>query len=125
MPGPTLPFGKVDPNTRNVAVDWPPPGSELPIPISPEAESADYYGKLRFVESNQDCVVTSENDPGMRAPLVHLLWPAPFDQYFPLGGGFDLCSERMDLQHLINSGIARAVSIHARPVLVRRHHYRG
>ena len=67
-PGPILPFGKVDPNTRNVALDWPPPGSERPTPISPEAESADYYGKLRFVESNQHCVVTSENDPGMKAP---------------------------------------------------------
>lgn len=116
-PGPTLPFGQVDPNTRKVELDWPPPGSELPIPISPEAESADYYGKLRFVESNQHRVVTSENDPGMKAPLVHLVWPAPFDQYFPRGGDFDLCSERADLRRLMTSGTERTVRIHLAPYL--------
>jgi hypothetical protein len=93
-PGPLLPFTGVDADNHRVRAVWPPPGRSMPTPVSPETESATYYGHLTRVRhsSQQDELydVVSARDSSMRAARLWPKWPEPFHAMFPTGGGIDL-----------------------------------
>jgi hypothetical protein len=115
-PGPIVPVTSVDP-TGKMEVVWPPPQSEHLQTISPEAESTEFYGRLRFADQESRVVVT-ENDPEMRAIHVSLKWPPPFDQCFPWGGGSDLSAELAKMRHLATKGASvSAVRLMLQPYL--------
>jgi hypothetical protein len=72
--GAVLPITEIDSRERTLTTQWPPPGSTAPRPaISPETE------KLAAQQLDMEQVLK-----------VNLVWPAPFDRMFPLGGDADL-----------------------------------
>jgi hypothetical protein len=108
-PGPIAPFTKVNVKKQTVTASWPEPNSGLPPTVSPEAESTEYYGRLRFSDQESGRVVLSETDSEMRALHINLGWHQPFDQCFRSGGGFDLWAERQRMQDLATKvGITEA-----------------
>ena len=117
-PGPIMPFSEVNLDTREVNLVWPPQGSMPPAPISVEAENIKHYGKLFFVGDKANRTVRSENDPSANTLLARYVWPQPFDQLFPLGGGHDLLLEREEIRRLVSKGaIESSVNLHAAPYL--------
>jgi hypothetical protein len=77
-PGSYLPVISVDPESRTVAMQWPPNGS--PAPVSPDAESAKLYLSKR-IQSDPPVVITTQGD---KTPQALLRWPSPLTSMMPL-----------------------------------------
>ena len=66
---------KIDKNSKNLKLEWPPKGYEFPpLSISPEAEIAEYIKPPKEIKYDS---------------RVRLKWPEPFDRLFPIGGSVD------------------------------------
>ena len=107
-PGPIMPIVGFDERDRTVTMAWPPPEAKVPPPISVEMESKHFYGQLFRTTITTDGkempVVVSKRNPKSRAFNIWLQWSAPFDLFFPHGGGIDLLQH-----HAAMSGCIRKI----------------
>lgn len=87
QPGPTLPIVRVEDDGGTVWLKWPPDG--LPAPVSPDAETSEFYGPLERAEDGGYPLAVSRSNPEVRS--LHLVnrWPTPIDAMLPSGGGLD------------------------------------
>jgi hypothetical protein len=67
---------------------WPPDGRRVG-PVSPEAESSEYYGPLRRADQEGVPTAISYKNPTFRS--LHTIWmlPKPLEQLAPFGVGMD------------------------------------
>src|SRR5579862_696184 len=89
----TVPIVGLFEKERACVTAWPPPGGIVP-PISPDAESTEYYdtraGPLIRVEDADLPMLVSGRDPSVRALPLLVRWPDPLDKlYTSLATGWD------------------------------------
>lgn len=77
----------IDEGKRVVEILWPPAGQ--PTPISPDAESSDFYGDLTRTMVNGIPIVTSAKHPELRSLPLWADWPPPIRELMPRGSGLD------------------------------------
>jgi GH24 family phage-related lysozyme (muramidase) len=88
IPGPTWPIEGIDESSQSVMMKWP-PDDRRAAPVSPEAESAEYYGPLQRGNFEGLPVATSPRDPNFRSLHVVFQLPKPFENFAPGGVGMD------------------------------------
>lgn len=108
-PGPIVPITDVNADEYTITTKWPPQGRHTPSIISPEVESRNFYGKLKFEklkykigsEEKEIDVVSSEKQPVGKAINLWNKWPEPFCSLFPDGGNIDLIYHHAHMRNLI------------------------
>ena len=103
-PGPIIPIVSVNQNNNTTAVMWPPPEVNMPGTISPDIESKNFYGKLKFEKDSKEKetgLVTAEKKLAGKAINVWNKWHKPFDSFFPDGGNIDLIYQHALMSNLI------------------------
>ena len=68
------PLDRVNEKTTRVVVEWPPPGLDEQLLVSPEEEGKPIYAELAAKHGVDD------------SRLLRLEWPEPFDLFFPISG---------------------------------------
>jgi hypothetical protein len=61
----------------------------MPVPISPDVESAEYYGPMQRGDDEGLPIAISQRDPKIRSLHVICGLPKPFDELVPYGAGMD------------------------------------
>ncbi|WP_432693986.1 hypothetical protein ACRBU7_14390 [Priestia aryabhattai] len=105
-PGSAIPISAIDEETGKVSVRWPPENSGLVDTISPESESRELLGNYMWKHnSTEDSPLFKpvENAEGRKAIHSALLWPEPFRQTFPFGGGWDLLTQKMIMMNYVRN----------------------
>lgn len=104
-PGSIIPFADIDYDSKTVFSAWPPPRSNLPPTISPDIESREYYGKLKFEKlvnkEGSTVFVSSEKNLTGKAIGMYLEWPEPFDKFFHYGSTLDLLHDQACMKDCI------------------------
>lgn len=90
-PGPTMEVADISraESEHIVSFKWPPDGRPL-RPISPEVESAEYYGAFSRTEFEDVPILENQRDPSLRSFHCMERWPEPLTMLLPFGGGNDV-----------------------------------
>lgn len=110
-PGSVMPITDVVLNNNTFTMRWPPPDKNMLSTISPDIESKNFYGQLKFEkfkyrkdnEEKEIDVVLSEKEPGGKAINIWIKWPKPFEDFFPDGGNLDLIYHYAHMRNLIKA----------------------
>ena len=82
-----FPYRIADEKKRVVEMSWPPEGR--PIPISPDAESSDFYGDLSRTMIDGVPILTSAKHSELRSLPGWVEWPPIIRELMPRGTGYD------------------------------------
>jgi hypothetical protein len=111
VPGPTWPIVGIDSRSRAVTIKWP-PHDLRPVPVSPEAESAQYFGPLRRVVQKGLPIALSQRHPTFRSLHLICMLPEPLKRLAPNGVGMDTLfghAQMARIAHLSASDPMRAL----------------
>ncbi|WJW97219.1 hypothetical protein [Priestia aryabhattai] len=113
-PGSSIPISSVDEEKGKISFQWPPENSMLVDSISPESESRELLGNYMWQHNSQErssIFNTVENAEGRKALHCALLWPEPFRQMFPFGGGWDLLTQKTIMKDYIKNSDSKQLII--------------
>ena len=103
LPGPTFPITEVDESSRSVRLRWP-PAAGMPEPISPDAESAEYYGPMQRVDDKGLPIAMSRRKPHIRSLHTICRLPRPFEELVPCGVGMDTLYGSLQMTDIAQQG---------------------
>jgi hypothetical protein len=103
--GPTWPLVAVNKSKRMVTTKWP-PSDRNAAPVSPEAESAEYYGTLKQVDHGRMPVAVSERDPNFCSLPIVVLLPKPLEQLAPRGVGMDTLAGQVKMAEIAKLSVS-------------------
>lgn len=122
VPGPTFPITEFEKESRHWRFRWP-PDSGHPAPISPDAESSQYYGPMKPDREGQVPIAISERDPKIRSLQVIFRLPKPFERLISYGVGMDMLYGHVQMRELAQQsarsaqGVSRKAKDAAAPYL--------
>jgi hypothetical protein len=107
-PGPTWPFVAVNKSKRIVTMKWP-PSDRNAAPVSPETESAEYYGPLTRVEHGRMPIAVSDRDPNFCSLHIVCLLPKPLEQLAPYGVGMDTLAGQAKMAQIARLSVSNSM----------------